>query len=218
MSLFYQHDLSADTRLAVWKLEEPEPFFASPGLTESLPKNAYKRLQHLAGRFLLRYLYPELNLESIEVSKSGKPFLPDRSFQFSISHSGNFAAAIVSRNRHVGIDVELETPRIHVVGPKFLGPDDMKFVDEHAHLPALQLQLMTLLWSAKESMFKWYGLGGVDFKSDMKLKGPLTFHSDEHMDMNFQFGKSLNFDVKVQGRIFSPLVLTWVVADHPYHF
>lgn len=218
MPLFYQHELLKDTRMAIWKLEEHESFFASGSPSETLPKNAYKRLQHLAGRFLLRYLYPEFDLDSIQVTKSGKPFLADGSFQFSISHSGNFAAAIVSRNRHVGIDVELETPRIHVVAPKFLGQDDMKIVDEHAHLPALQLQLMTLLWSAKESMFKWYGLGGVDFKSDMKLKGPLTFHSDENMEMNFQFGKSLNFDLKVHGRIFSPLVLTWVVAEHPYHF
>jgi hypothetical protein len=60
-------------------------------------------------------------------------------------------------------------------------------------------------------------MGGVDFKADMQLKGPVTFHPDEKIDMTFLFGKSINFDVKVKGRIFSPLVLTWVEAKHPYN-
>ncbi len=33
-----------------------------------------------------------------------------------------------------------------------------------------QLKKATLLWSIKESLFKWYGLGKVDFKTMLKIK------------------------------------------------
>ena len=33
-----------------------------------------------------------------------------------------------------------------------------------------RIPFATLLWSAKESIFKWYGDGGVDFRREIQLK------------------------------------------------
>ena len=33
------------------------------------------------------------------------------------------------------------------------------------------IQKITLTWAAKEAVFKYYGLGSVDFKSDMPIQG-----------------------------------------------
>ena len=33
-----------------------------------------------------------------------------------------------------------------------------------------RIPFSTLLWSAKESVFKWYGNGGVDFRKEIQLK------------------------------------------------
>lgn len=216
MPLFYQHNPTADCKLAIWKIEETEEFFLRYPHQPVNISHPYKRLQHLAGRFLLNFLCPEFELEKIRISDSGKPFLPEQDTHFSISHSGNFAAAIVSKKFPVGIDLELETPRILSVAPRFLSLEELNFLSQQAHLPALYRQLMTLFWSAKETMYKWYGKGQVDFKQDLNLHGPLVFHSDEHLEMCFHFGKELNKDVTVKGQIFSPLVLTWMFADHPF--
>jgi phosphopantetheinyl transferase len=216
MALFFQHTLSRDAKLAVWKIEEPETFFRISSEQQRLPSHPYKRLQHLAGRYLLTLLFPEFNLLQIQIDEHGKPFLPDHSFQFSISHSGNYAAAIVSRFHPVGIDVELETPRIKNIVSRFLSEKDQMFLNQHAHLPALQLQLQTMFWSAKESMFKWYGRGMVDFKEQMQLNGPVVFHSDEQLDLVFHFSKEVNRNLKIHGRAFSPLVLTWLLEEHNF--
>ena len=36
--------------------------------------------------------------------------------------------------------------------------------------PILSEQLLTLCWSGKEAVYKWYGLGGVDFKEHIRLR------------------------------------------------
>ena len=85
-------------------------------------------------------------------------------YHFSISHCGDFAAAIISEDKVVGIDVELIQPKIEFIKHKFLSER------EQTLLPALNAQLLTLLWSCKEAVYKWYGRGGVDFKSHIVIK------------------------------------------------
>jgi len=60
----------------------------------------HKRLQHLAGRLVLSELYEDFPIKLIQIADTKKPFLPDEAFHFSISHCGEYAAAIVSRGSH----------------------------------------------------------------------------------------------------------------------
>ena len=166
MPLFYQQDIDDCTRLAVWKIEETEDFFLSQVPVQREITHPHKRLQHLAGRYLLRFLFPSFPHHEIEIASTRKPFLPNDQYHFSISHCSNYAAAIVSTHCRVGIDVELVTPRLHKIKHKFLHGDELRFVN--AHLPSLQQDVLTLLWSAKEAMYKWYGLGEVDFSEVMR--------------------------------------------------
>lgn len=172
MPLFYQQNINAITKLAIWHIEESESFFLSSVPLQSSITHPHKRLQHLAGRYLLRFLYPDFPNEEILVASTKKPFLPDEQFHFSISHCGNFAAAIVSKNERVGIDIELETNKIAKIAHKFLNTNEQLLVDtwELKILPNINnYQLQTLLWSAKETIFKWWGNGGVDFKKHIHV-------------------------------------------------
>jgi hypothetical protein len=47
-----------------------------------------------------------------------------------------------------------------------------KFLSEEEQLllPALDPNHLTLLWSAKESVFKWFGEGGVNFRQHIKIR------------------------------------------------
>ena len=211
MPLFYQHNIDEETRLAVWKIEEPESFFLETVPLKKEVSHPYKRLQHLAGRYLLPLLFEDFPLDSIAIADTRKPFLPNEKYHFSISHCGNYAAAIASSKHRVGVDIELETPRLNYISSKFLNHFEKEYLQEYEYLPQLHLQLLTILWSAKESIYKWYGSGQMDFRKHMYLNGPVTFHSDQILDLPFRLEKESINDMKIEARIFDPLVLAWVV-------
>ena len=210
MALFYQHTINGGTKVAIWRIEEPEDFFLKKVPLKRDVSHPYKRLQHLAGRYLLPALFRDFPLKEILIADTNKPFLEDEQYHFSISHSGNFAAAIVSNHQRVGVDIELVTPRIKIIGHKFLNEGEKLFLNNYEHLPGLHLELTTILWSVKESLFKWYGAGKVDFKHHIKLSGPVSFRADEWIELPFIFNKESVIPLIVYARIFDGLVLAYV--------
>lgn len=154
--------------MAVWKIEEDESFFLDK-LSIPVPvSHPVKRLQHLAGRYLLSYLFPDFQVNKIVISNSLKPILPDHSYHFSISHCDNYAAAIVSKTMNVGIDVETVTERVLRIQHKFLNDEELNSLLD-LNKTELMNQL-TVLWGAKEAMYKWWGKGDVDFREVLQTQ------------------------------------------------
>ena len=112
MPIFYQQDIDTYTRLAIWKLEEAEDFFLKAVPLQREITHPHKRLQHLAGRWLLKYLFPEFPLELIRIADTRKPFLENEIFHFTISHCVDYAAVIVSEKCRVGVDIEIPTQKV----------------------------------------------------------------------------------------------------------
>lgn len=212
MALFYQHNINEHTKLGIWRIEEPEAFYLEKVPLKKGVSHPYKRLQHLAGRFLLPTLYTDFPLEEILVADTRKPYLENEQYHFSISHGGNFAAAVVSSHSRVGVDIELVSPRIIAISHKFLHYDEKVFLNDWVHLTKMHLELTTVLWSAKEAIYKWYGHGELDFKQHMQLAGPITFKSDETIVMPFVFKKREPIHLTVEARIFDQLALAWVMT------
>lgn len=198
--------------MGIWRIEEPEAFYLEKVPLKKGVSHPYKRLQHLAGRFLLPTLYPDFPLEEILVADTRKPFLESEQYHFSISHGGNFAAAIVSSHSRVGVDIELVSPRIIAISHKFLHYDEKVFLNDWIHLTKMHLELTTVLWSAKEAIYKWYGHGELDFRQHMQLSGPITFKSDETIVLPFVFKKQDPVHLTVEARIFDQLALAWVMT------
>ena len=212
MALFYQHNINEHTKLGIWRIEEPEGFYLEKVPLKKGVSHPYKRLQHLAGRFLLPTLYADFPLEEILVADTRKPFLEREQYHFSISHGGNFAAAIVSSHSRVGVDIELVSPRIIAISHKFLHYNEKVFLNDWIHLTKMHLELSTVLWSAKEAIYKWYGHGELDFREHMQLSGPITFKSDETIVLPFVFKKGDPVHLTVEARIFDQLALAWVMT------
>lgn len=212
MALFYQHNINDDTKLGIWRIEEPEAFFLEKVPVKREVSHPYKRLQHLAGRYLLRELFEDFPMEEILIADTRKPFLADEKYHFSISHCGNYAAAMVSSTHRVGVDVELVTPRMLTISSKFLDEEERVFLQEWEDLSKMHLQLTTVLWSAKESLFKWHGNGEVNFKQHLQLNGPITFRSNEWLELPFVFRKGEERPLTVEARIFDQLVVAWVLT------
>ena len=165
MGLFFQQDINESTRLGVWQITEPADFFLRSVPPQREISHPHKRLQHLAGRFLLRYLFPDFPYKDILIANTRKPYIPGESFHFSISHCEDYAAAIVSRHNRVGIDIEAFTPRVERILHKFLSPTEQAFLD-----PQYPLRHAIVCWGAKEAVYKWYGVGEMDFIRDMPLE------------------------------------------------
>ena len=206
MPIFFQQQINQTTRVGIWKIEETEEFFKSNVPQHRDVTHPHKRLQHLAGRFLLQYLFPAFPYELIQIADTRKPFLPDEQYHFSISHCGDYAAAIVSKDKRVGVDIEIPAEKISRIMYKFLS------AKEHEIFNLIQpdkdrIPFATLLWSAKESVFKWHGSGGVDFRKEIQLKKQ---HEEKEI-IDCLFSKN-NSELIIYYRQFDHLVLAWVMS------
>jgi phosphopantetheinyl transferase len=212
VAIFFQHSINDATRLGIWKIEEPESFFLTKVPIKQQVTHPYKRLQHLAGRLLLPELFEDFPIDEIIIADTRKPFLEDEEYHFSISHCGNFAGAIASRENRVGVDIEFVSPRLKGISPKFLNEDERKYLEKWQYMSTLHLQMITIVWSAKEAIFKWYGAGNVDFRKHMVLDGVIVTGSDEWITIPFLFKKEENISLKVMARTFNDMVLAYVVT------
>lgn len=213
MPIFFQHQINETTRLGIWKIEETEEFFLSNVPLQKEVTHPHKRLQHLAGRFLLQFLFPGFPYDLIKIADTHKPYLPGEQYQFSISHCGDFAAAIVSTIQRVGIDIEIASGKAERIRDKFLTQKELEIF--HLSEPETwnpkpethNSNLITLLWSCKESVFKWYGDGGVDFRRHIQLEKQ---HQDSET-ISCLFAKT-NEDLAIHYRHFEHLVLAWIIS------
>src|SRR6202035_3577071 len=103
---------------------------------------------------LLPVLFEDFPLEEIVIADTRRPFLENEKYHFSISHCGPYAAAIVSTNSRVGVDIEMVSPKIALIRQKFLSPAEFELAAGRIALADNPqdhyLELLTLLWSAKE--------------------------------------------------------------------
>jgi 4'-phosphopantetheinyl transferase EntD len=213
VAIFFQHSINDNTKLGIWRIEEQEDFFLGYVPLKREVSHPYKRLQHLAGRYLLPVLFDNFPLEEIKVADTRKPFLHDEKYHFSISHCGNYAAAIASDTSRVGIDIELITPRLLGIQQKFLNEEEFAHIEAWKDFPKIYLELVTMLWSAKEAIYKWYGDGKLNFKEDMRLQGSIIYEPDNWITMSFLFSKmNITQELMVNAKTMSGLVLAYVVS------
>ncbi len=211
MPIYYQQNINDFTQLAVWKIEESESFFTQKVTVQQQVTHPHKRLQHLAGRFLLPYLYPNFPSDLIQIADTRKPYLPNEAYHFSISHCGDYAAAIVSSTQRVGVDVELVTHRVNKIRHKFLHPSELSNWDIEAMEEQEKFRTLTLLWSAKEAMFKWWGRGDIDFSECMQVEKN-TLKSSGILNARFQKDK-FTASLELHYQLTNELSLVWINND-----
>jgi len=125
-----------------------------------------ENLHWLASRALINAVFQN---QKIELSKDSfnKPSLKvnDQTFHISITHSFQFAAIIVSKNKTVAIDIEKLDERIQRVKHKFMRDDELEYL-----LPGNESIMLVSIWSAKETLYKFYGKKELDFKKNLKIE------------------------------------------------
>jgi phosphopantetheinyl transferase len=209
MPLIYQHQINSATKIGVWHITEEENFFLDHVPLQRNITHPHKRLQHLAGRYLLRELFPEFPLSLIIIADTRKPFLEDDAFHFSISHCGDYAAAIVSTQNRVGVDIEIPHAKIEKIQHKFLSEKEKNLLSE---TDGDDIKKLTMAWSIKEAMFKWYGTGQVDFIEDMNIIELSKNNSDYNAVCLFK--KEKNIILQLKTTLIEGNNLAWLVTNN----
>jgi phosphopantetheinyl transferase len=186
-----------NTVIRVWKIEE-ELDFLKEGVDlrrESSERlNGMKSTLHQKGFLSVRHL---LGLEGYQdhdlyYNSFGKPLLKDGR-HISITHSFEFAAIIISQIE-AGIDIEKNREKIVNIQHRFVNTDYDSLSDEDL------VRQLTVIWGAKESMYKTYPYGGLSFHDniaidpflfkDQRSSGRVSFQGwNREYDIRFHFLK-----------------------------
>lgn len=201
---------NADFGVLVWEITEAEVFFHERISYRSKLKNPSKTLQQLASRYLLELLHPSFPFQQVIRSNSGKLVLKDSISDFSITHTAQFAAAIISGSFKVGIDVEKIDARVLKVERKFLHQNELNWLSTLG--VDSRVKLTTLCWTVKEAVFKWWGAGGVDFANHIQIHYPGT---EDHGSISVEFTKSSLMTLQVHFKLIGGHWLAYIIAKHP---
>ena len=107
---------------------------------------------------------------SLQYTPHKKPYLEGETERISISHSHDKLVIIVNSEQNTGVDVELLRDKIKNIKHKYLNEAELLFSGE-------KVDLLTILWAAKESIYKAYGLKEVEFKENIFIE---PFNADEN--------------------------------------
>ena len=166
--IFQKYYEDVDCTVGIWERDENEDYLkGTMDLTEAQHKfidsmKPFRRKEWLCSRKLLQELLPDQNTRLYK-DNFGKPFLENSPYFISLSHSQNRAAAIVSKTL-VGIDIQAQEDKISRIYPKFISDQEQSALDKD-HL----VDSYHIFWSAKEAMYKAYGLKSLDFRRHMHL-------------------------------------------------
>lgn len=174
MLLFSQH-IEEELRFAAWHITEEEAFFerdlplsAAEQVEMERHQHPLRRLEWLAGRWLLHRLTGREQRLLLAKSPYSKPFFMDEPrLHCSLSHSHGTVAALLSPSI-CGCDIQAVVPKMSRIAPKFMRPDELEWV--HSQPLDQQLDLLHLFWTAKESMYKAYGLKELDFREHLFME------------------------------------------------
>ena len=174
--------LSPTAVLGLWHLTEtPEdlwatlPNSAAYQALRPATADARRHAQWLAGRRLAHVLFGKLPTPLppetlVRNDTTGRPWLAGApaGVVISLSHSGAWVAAVLAQGGRAGVDVERIRDKAQRLAGKFLAEDEWG----HARAATADVAAdahYTLLWSAKEALYKLAAQRGILFRQQLLL-------------------------------------------------
>ena len=164
--VIFSRELDNKALLGVWQVVESTDQLLhlvdpSPEEREYLKSiRLEKRLREwLATRILVKMM---TRGGAISTLPNGKPVL-NSAMHLSISHSHDLAGIVLS-NSLIGMDLQGEDPKLLRIERKFTNEQERAYLPEGPE----RLKSLTLIWSAKEAIFKYFG-EQVDFAKDIHV-------------------------------------------------
>jgi len=170
MPLFKTININPTTQILVWKVTESLEDLVSQVVMKpktQLRFDGMKSESHKRAFLSVRMLFKEIGVTDFDLhyDEFGKPYLSDHR-HISITHSHDFAAIIVSEET-VGIDMELQRNKIIRIADKFVDCEfdylNPEFIEEY-------IKKLTVIWGAKEAIFKIRNEKGISFKDHIQVE------------------------------------------------
>ncbi|WP_303310487.1 4'-phosphopantetheinyl transferase superfamily protein [Hymenobacter sp. BT730] len=218
MPLHSVETVADQSLLGLWRLTESAeqlwPLLPQPAhYQQHLPpgRDAARAQQWLGGRVLAHQLLAEFSFAPSVVllnDANGRPFFPEQpELAVSLSHSGEWVAALLSTRGRVGTDVELVRSKAQQLAPRFLSETEQADAGD-------DVVKHSLYWSAKETLYKLHSRRALVFKEHIQLDpfglreaGVLTGHL---LTENFRSQHQIHYQ-----RLSSSYVLTYTLDASP---
>ena len=167
MPLYKTITVDQSTHILIWRIEESfESLSEGIQLTDHCQNrvNIMRSDLHKRGFMSIRHLLAILGYTDHDLyyDDFGKPHLKDGK-QISITHSYEFAGVIIS-DKAVGIDIEKQREKIQRIAHKFV-ESEKEFIDQEEE----KIRVLTIVWGAKESLYKLYGTAGLSFEQNIHI-------------------------------------------------
>lgn len=161
IAYLWQHDHSERQLIDYARIHYPL------AVREKISRLKGKRLKE---RLSVEMLAKQLLGQRTEIrhKHGGKPFVNLEDVEISVSHSYNIYGVSISRLRH-GMDIERWGAKAWRVREKFLSEEEETMLTAFRPLLTSE-QAATLLWSAKEAVYKAFDQPEPDFKNGITLR------------------------------------------------
>lgn len=169
MSFYKKIYFDQQTAVYLWKIEESfDELLEGMRLKEATKERlmGMKSKSHQLGFLGVRKILEHLNYSDLDLmySPSGKPMLTDGT-PISITHSFEFSAIAIGPQT-VGIDMEMQRSKISRIASKFA----KEVFCYHENDANLESALLTVVWGAKEAIFKIMDAPGISFLDHIEVK------------------------------------------------
>ncbi len=165
MPLFKTIIPKKNTQVYIWKITESFDELHTLFLTEnSLNRlNGMRSELHQRGFLSVRHLLNKAGYTDADLyyNGNGKPHLKDGK-HISITHSFTFSGIVISDDE-IGIDIEKNREKIKIIAHKFTETERNFMVDKNL------VEQLTVIWGAKESLYKIYLYGGLSFIKNIPI-------------------------------------------------
>jgi len=207
MPIIYQKNINKREILGVWKITESvDELLTMVDFSEEDHAIFHKfkikaRQAHwLSYRLMIRQLMGDECDCDFYYDEHGKLQFKNIDYSISVTHSGLYSGVIISSKHYVGIDIEKLGDRINLLADKFLSKEEKEFLpieEQHRYL--------TVLWSAKEALFKLFGKSNLIFDTNIilspfelqnigTLKGRISIGEiNKEYDLAYEFSDSEDY-------------------------
>jgi len=205
MPLFQTIHCSDTTKILIWEITETlEELLSKVVLKEKTQRrlDGMKSQMHQRAFLSVRMLIQEMGFtdKDLHYDEFGKPYFDCHNY-ISITHSYHFAAIIISHET-VGIDMELQREKIIRIADKFT---DYECSYLQPDLTEEYVKKLTVIWGAKEAIFKIRNEKGISFKDHIRVddfslnskKTNASLHFDDlikDFDVHYENIHSENFE------------------------
>lgn len=198
MPLLFKYHPSSQSQIALWQVKESSSELRDKlvvkdefdGQLASISLES-RKAEKLAVRLLLQQL---LGFEQSKLfyNSFGRPMLkaPEK---IAISHSKGMVGVFLHKKVPVGLDIEHLRGLALRLYSKF-GSDKEKAIIDQLDDMAEKEWMACLLWSAKETLYKWYGRKKVSFKENLLVDLPKAMKPNGRIDCRLRIK---NFDESV---------------------